>query len=120
MKFYPEYIEYNFFKSLSCSPGFFGYWKSQFDKVYYRTLDTWDYVWMFSCWANSGLACTPRVNLISNIGFGPDATHCHDTSSNLSNLSRFDIDVPLKHPLLIVRHVDADARVTENVYNIFA
>src|SRR5262249_49404554 len=81
MKLYPEYIDFNFSKSRSPSSSFIAYWKGELDKVYRRTLDTWDYVWMFSCWANSGLTCTPRVNLVSNIGFGPDATHCRDNSS---------------------------------------
>lgn len=89
MKSYPEYVDYNCFKSLSCSRGFSNYWRGEFDTVYHRTLDTWDYVWTFSCWANSGLTCTPRVNLVSNIGFGPDATHCHDSSANTLSLSRF-------------------------------
>jgi hypothetical protein len=119
MRLYPEYLDYNFFKSLSPSRGFFDYWKGELDKVYHRTLDTWDYVWMFSCWANNGLTCTPRVNLVSNIGFGPDATHCHNNSSS-SNLSRFDIEFPLKHPPLIVRNADADVRVSERVFNISA
>jgi hypothetical protein len=118
MKLYQEYVDYNFFKSLSSLHGFCDYWKAELDKVYHRTLDTWDYVWMFSCWANNGLTCTPRVNLVSNIGFGPDATHCHDSSSSSSNLSRFDIEFPLRHPPLIVRNADADAHVTENVFKI--
>lgn len=117
MKLYPEYVDYDFFKSLSCSRGFVDYWKGELDKVCRRTLDTWDYVWLFSCWANSGLTCTPRVNLVSNIGFGPDATHCRYNSSS-SNLSRRDIALPLKHPPLIVINADADAHVTANVFNI--
>jgi hypothetical protein len=118
MKFYPEYVDYNFFKLLSGSHEFVAYWKREFDAVYDRTLDTWDYVWLFSCWANSGLTCTPRVNLVSNIGFGPNATHTHDHKSNSSNLPRFAIETPLKHPPLIVRNHQADAYVTENVFNI--
>jgi hypothetical protein len=62
MKLYPEYSDY-IFKSLSPSRVFSDRWKGALDLVYHRTFDTWDYVWMFSCWANSGLTCTPRVNL---------------------------------------------------------
>ena len=36
---------------------------------------TWDYQWTFNCWYNDGLAVTPKYNLVSNIGIGPDATH---------------------------------------------
>src|SRR5262249_17348584 len=88
MKLYHDYDDYDFLKSVSCSRSFFSYWKREFDQVYHRTLDTWDYVWLFSCWANSGLTCTPRVNLVSNIGFGADATHTHDSNSSSSNVPR--------------------------------
>jgi hypothetical protein len=118
MNLYPKFVDYNSFKALSSSCEFLDYWKGELDKVYQRTLDTWDYVWMFSCWANSGLTCTPRVNLVSNIGFGDDATHCLASNSNCSNLSRFDIEIPLMHPPLIVSNTDADAYVTENIFNI--
>lgn len=36
---------------------------------------TWDYQWVYSCWKNKGLAIIPTVNLVSNIGIGPDATN---------------------------------------------
>ena len=118
MRLYPEYAAGNFFKSLSSLPGFSDYWRNEFNQVYHRTLDTWDYVWTFSCWANSGLTCTPRLNLVSNIGFGADATHCRDSSSSSSNLPRFNIELPLKHPPLIVRNADADAHVTAKSFNV--
>ena len=118
MRLYPEYVDRNFTKSLSHSSKFSDYWRGELDKVYYRQLDTWDYVWLFSCWANSGLTCTPRVNLVSNIGFGADATHCRYSGSSTSNLPRFDIETPLKHPPLIIRNADADAYTTENLFHI--
>jgi hypothetical protein len=120
MTLYPKFVDYNSFKALSCSRGFLDYWKGELDKVYHRTLDTWDYVWMFSCWANSGLTCTPRLNLVSNIGFSPDATHCRDINSSSSNLPRYDIEIPLKHPPLIVSNSDADAYVSENIFKILS
>lgn len=51
------------------------YWRRCFDAVYRGEIDTWDYQWNYCCWINSGLAITPEVNLISNIGFGINATH---------------------------------------------
>ena len=40
-----------------------------------RTRDIWDYLWAFAQIAHGGLTATPAVNLVRNIGFGPDATH---------------------------------------------
>jgi hypothetical protein len=37
--------------------------------------DSWAYRWTFTCVANGGLTALPNRNLISNVGFGPDATH---------------------------------------------
>lgn len=35
----------------------------------------WSYAWTYACWANDALSIVPKVNLVSNIGFGPDATN---------------------------------------------
>ena len=45
---------------------------------------TWDIPWAFSVMSNRGLCIAPNMNLVSNIGFGPTATHTFDTSSFLS------------------------------------
>jgi hypothetical protein len=38
-------------------------------------IDTWDYQWQFALWNRDGWVAVPNVNLVSNIGFGPEATH---------------------------------------------
>ena len=38
--------------------------------------NSWDWQWIFATWAANGLAVTPAVNLVSNIGDGSDALHC--------------------------------------------
>jgi hypothetical protein len=37
--------------------------------------DTWDYQWAATLLLDRGLSVHPRVNLVTNIGFGVDATH---------------------------------------------
>lgn len=51
------------------------YWEKIFDKMYRNEVDTWDYPWTATVWFKNGLTATPNVNLVSNIGFGPEATH---------------------------------------------
>ncbi|MDD4762023.1 MAG: glycosyltransferase family 2 protein [Candidatus Pacebacteria bacterium] len=51
------------------------YWSNIFDKTYQNEINTWDYPWTASLWYHGGLTATPNVNLVANIGFGPDATH---------------------------------------------
>jgi hypothetical protein len=51
------------------------YWSRIFEKVYNNQIDTWDYSWVATVLYNKGLVATPNKNLVSNIGFGPEATH---------------------------------------------
>jgi len=74
-------------------------WEKVFNRVYAGMIDTWDYQWLLTCWKQDCLICLPKNNLISNIGFGPDATH---TTSTASGIARRPV-VPLFFPLL---HVD--------------
>jgi hypothetical protein len=62
----------------------------------------WDVRWaVFSVWKNNGISIIPNANLVSNIGFGKDATHYKDENSLHSNLTQELLRFPLKHPLEI-------------------
>jgi hypothetical protein len=51
------------------------YWTERFNAVANGEVDTWDYQWTHTCWRQNGISIVPAKNLISNIGFGADATH---------------------------------------------
>jgi hypothetical protein len=51
------------------------YWTKIFNEAYDGVIDCWDYQWLFTCWCQNGLSIQPNENLVSNIGFGLDATH---------------------------------------------
>lgn len=61
--------------------------------------NAWDYQLMLSTFRHSQYCSIPRVNLISNIGFGPDGTNCFDESSPMQNTPRGEMEFPLKHPV---------------------
>ncbi len=63
--------------------------------------NTWDYQWLYSNLVNHSLSVVPRNNLITNIGFGPGATHTTDTKSAQVLPSR-EIQFPLRHPPSLV------------------
>ena len=71
-----------------------------FEKVYQRKIDTWDYQWNFGSRLNGRIAVMPNVNLISNIGFGVDATHT-TVGGEFANMILAEIQFPLKHPVVI-------------------
>jgi len=88
------------------------YWGNLFDQVYRGAPDIWDYQWNLSCWMQNGLAILPAVNLVSNIGHGPDATHTKDPSIYLDRPT-FPLEA-IQHPPIIVRNRGFDAYTFAN------
>ena len=86
--------------------------------VYAGEINTaWDYQWLFAGWLQNRFGITPKKNLISNIGFGADATHTTQSGSNLANRPTEEIGFPLDHPSYMIRNVVADKMLFERVYN---
>lgn len=83
------------------------YWHAIFERVHRGEIDTWDYQWCFTNWVMGRLNILPSVNLISNVGFGADATHT-TSSSPLANLVTRPISFPLVHPEIRTRNREAD------------
>lgn len=65
-------------------------------------IDTWDFQWHFSVISNNGLTVVPKNNLISNIGFGQDATHTKSVDSLKQKIKTESIYFPITHPKFIV------------------
>jgi hypothetical protein len=62
--------------STACpDPEEYRYWTDCFGRMYNGRVDTWDYAWLYACWAQKGLSILPSVNLVTNIGAGTDATN---------------------------------------------
>jgi hypothetical protein len=83
-------------------------WTRIFNAVYLGKIDTWDYQWAYANWINERCGVLPAVNLISNVGFGADATHTV-SASDLANLSTHSISFPLFHPANVIKNESADA-----------
>ena len=83
------------------------YWGTIFERVHRGGIDTWDYQWVFANWVNGRLSVVPAVNLISNIGFGVNATHTTGVSE-LENLPITPIKFPLSHPIGVFKSLRAD------------
>lgn len=88
-------------------------WNRNFGSIYHGSNTdlkpmTWDYQWVFTCWMQAGLAIHPTVNLVSNIGFGAEATHTQDETNRWANLPVASLTFPLKHPPFVMRDEQAD------------
>jgi hypothetical protein len=86
------------------------YWTEIFDKIYEGKIDTWDYQMNFAGWMQNSLNIVPNVNLISNIGFQPDATHTSG-NSRVANIATLPMEFPLSHPPQLLRDSVADNHV---------
>jgi hypothetical protein len=82
------------------------YWTEYFDKPREGLIDTWDYPWIYTVIEQGGLVCCPTRNMISSLGFAPNATHTNFSSpdyDHLSNRPHANVEFPLRHPTCFVR-----------------
>ncbi len=91
------------------------YWTRIFDQCAAGSISSWAYPWQLSCWMNHGLTILPDVNLVSNVGFGRDATHTRKASSQ-SNMPTHDI-MPIQHPQRVYRNQAADRYTDHKMYS---
>ncbi len=77
------------------------YWTRIFNRVHAGEIDTWDFTWLLACWMNHGLTALPTKNLVSNIGFGDNATHTSDPSP-FEKLPTYEFQ-KLEHPERVSR-----------------
>ena len=71
----------------------------------------WDYQFYFSCWKRNMMAIYPKINLVTNVGFGNDATHTKSQNNCLLSRNTGFI-MPLNHPEKVLLDVDYDYWLT--------
>lgn len=116
MQLWPQVKDGRLLDDILLDSGFANHWCKLFQAMHDKQIDTWDYQWIFTCWLQSGLNIHSGVNLVSNIGFGAEATHTVQDSSEFSQIVRQKIDFPLKHPPFVVRNSKADYYTQTTLY----
>lgn len=117
MSLWPLFRDSKFLDLVCDNPYELQYWQKIFEQMYVdpSVIDTWDYQWTFTCWAQSGLSISPNENLISNIGFNrADAAHTTGESS-FANLPTSNL-YELKHPPFVLKERNADSYTFDNVF----
>lgn len=110
LKLWPELRQTSWLDDVLVNPVAVRYWRGIFDMMYEaeaKRSDTWDYQLFFSWWARHSLAVTPNVNLVSNLGFGNDATHTTGVLPTMAELPSEGIELPPRHPPHM--HLDREA-----------
>jgi hypothetical protein len=90
------------------------YWRYVWNNS--EQIDTWDSLWSYVVQSRDLMAANPNTNLISNIGFGTEATYATDDPLGIAARPLEGMDFPLTHPPSISRDTEADARVSELFY----
>jgi hypothetical protein len=109
---WPAFRQEGWVQQLFDRPGEQLYWEQSFELVHGGKLDTWDCSWTFASLLRGMLQIVPNVNLISNIGFGADATHTHVVGEH-ANMPTASIDFPLVHPQFVLANTEADRFISE-------
>ncbi|MDJ0579615.1 TylF/MycF/NovP-related O-methyltransferase [Crocosphaera sp.] len=107
MKDWPEFRQSDSLASVFPDSHEQKYWTDLLERTYQGEINTWDFPWGYSCWAQNGLTILPDVNLVTNIGFGIDATFKKENHP-LANLPRQSIE-KIKHPEFVMVNQEADA-----------
>lgn len=82
-------------------------------------LDTWDYIWTMSNILNNRVSIIPKVNMISNIGFGEDSTHTKVVTKQ-ANMQRQEMLFPLAHPTHVIANATFDSIKRKRHIKIYA
>lgn len=112
---WPELSRNHSFRELVKGPAG-RYWARNFDLIC-KGFNTWDIQWTFACLLNQGLTILPDKNLVSNIGFGAEATHTK-RKSPLEALGTTELDWPLRHPPFVARNEAADEFTEHRVFRV--
>lgn len=113
MKLWPAFKDQRLLEATFSKPGEQEYWRHSFESVYNRSLDTWDCQWTFAALIHDMLQIVPNVNLISNIGFGPGATHTHEIGIH-ANMPTQPISFPLLHPDFVLPDPKGDQFISDD------
>ena len=117
IKTWPQVKNTDVFKGLFKYRNERAFWTGIFDSLFSKNIDTWDYQWQYACFLQNGLSVIPNVNLVSNIGFGADATNttCKAEESPRANIPTHDIQ-EIVHPPLIAVDAKADRSIFKKVH----
>ncbi len=107
MAVWPEMDEGGWLRDIVQGPAAVKYWTGIFRAVAQGQIDSWAYLYLLAHWVRGALSIIPSVNLVSNVGFGADATHTRGPS-RLANMPHGVMDFPLQHPPFVIRDSQAD------------
>jgi hypothetical protein len=93
------------------------FWLSKLIPTFENRIAAWDYRWVFAIVSHQGVSVCPQKNLVTNIGFGCDATNTFDPASPCAGIERHDL-AELSYPEDAVLDSTADLYEYEHLLNV--
>jgi hypothetical protein len=90
------------------------YWRYVWNNS--EQIDTWDSLWSYQVQSRGLCAANPNRNLITNIGFGEEATYAIEDPFGIAARPLEGLRFPLTHPPAVERDNGIDARMSLLVY----
>jgi hypothetical protein len=84
------------------------WWRVNFSNTAKNEIDTWAFRWTLTVFTKEWFGVLPYRNLVSNIGFGSDATHTRADDSPMNSIPTASFSFPLRHPNVLRRDQPAD------------
>jgi hypothetical protein len=94
----------------------FAYWCVMFELAARRVVDTWDYQAVLAALASGSVTATSNVNLVTNVGFGAEATHTARAPKYLR--APGELHPPLRHPDEVAADARSDRWTQRNVFGL--
>jgi hypothetical protein len=112
---WPKLLSANWLSEAFPDRGLRRYWERIFEFTYRGLINTWALQLNYLCLVKKRLTIVPCVNLVTNIGFGCDATttcapHC------LADVPADEMTFPLRHPNVVERNYQFDIVAGRNIY----
>lgn len=112
MSAWPRFLADGRLNALFPDPADAAIWERNLAAAYRGEVDTWDAQWVLAFWLSGGMSLVSTRNLISNLGFGQDATHTVGWSPQAALPARAH-NLPLRHPERLSFDPALDARFQE-------
>jgi len=107
MKSFPDFKRNGAIKTILKNRQDQKHWLDMLDAAYDGKIDTWDRQWTYSIWDHDGMCIVPNANLVTNIGYGDDATHTKTYDKDRADLATEPMGA-LKHPSNVAIDGEAD------------
>jgi hypothetical protein len=90
-------------------PNEINFWNLRFNEQINLMGDTWDFQWLYTIWANSGITIYPNYNFVINIGLNDYlATHNTKTIESMQFPSNYEKISFNKKPFFLKTYIWAD------------